>query len=152
GTLAGARLQHPELALLNRKLDVLHVTIVALELLIDFDELAIRFGHSLFERPAARARARERLGRADAGDHVFARWVGEIFAEDAALARRRIARERDAGRAVVAQIAEHHRLHRHRGAPIGRDIVKLAISDRARIFPRAEHRLDRAPQLIPRIV
>ena len=42
GALAGARLQHPELAALDRELDVLHVAVVLLEHAADAHELGDR--------------------------------------------------------------------------------------------------------------
>ena len=50
GALAGAGLQHPELARLDRELDVLHVAVVALEDAVDAHELAVRLGHRAFHR------------------------------------------------------------------------------------------------------
>ena len=64
------------------------------------------------------------------------------------LAVCRIARECNAGCAVVAEIAEHHRLHVDRRAPFGRDAVALAIDDGAFVLPRTEHRADGAPELL----
>ena len=64
------------------------------------------------------------MRRADAGDDVLALRVREPLAVELLLARRRIARERDAGRAVVAEVAEDHRLHVARGAPVVGDVVQ----------------------------
>ena len=50
GALAVARLQHPELAALDRELDVLHVAVVRLEPLADPQQLLVRRRHRLFER------------------------------------------------------------------------------------------------------
>src|SRR5208282_4071756 len=50
------------------------------------------------------------------------------------------------GRAIVAQVAEDHRLHGHRGTPVSGDIVELAISIRALVVPRAEDRADSFPR------
>ena len=52
----------------------------------------------------------------------------------------------------LAHIAEHHRLHIDRGAPIGGDGVQPAIGDRPLIHPGREHSADRAPQLIARLL
>ena len=49
GALAVARLQHPELALLDGELDVLHVVVVLLEHLADLVELLVDLGHVLAE-------------------------------------------------------------------------------------------------------
>ena len=50
GALAGPRLQHPELAFLDRELDVLHVAVVLLERGEHFGELAVGVGHRRLER------------------------------------------------------------------------------------------------------
>jgi hypothetical protein len=52
----------------------------------------------------------------------------------------------------VAHIAEHHRLHVDRRAPGFRDVVQHAVGDGARHHPAFEHRADRAPKLIVRIL
>ena len=65
-----------------------------------------------------------------------------------ALAGRRIARERDARRARVAQVAEHHRLDVARRAPALRDVVHLAATAGAG-SSRVEDGADRAPELLP---
>ena len=52
GALAVAGLQHPELALLDRELHVLHVAVVLLEDAVDAHELGIGLGHRAFHRAA----------------------------------------------------------------------------------------------------
>ncbi len=123
GAFAGTRLQEIELARLNRELDVLHVAVMRLEFLVDVDELVVDVGESLFEGflVADDLRLRDRQRRADAGDDVFALRVRQVLAEEFLLAGRRIAREGDAGRAVIAHVPEDHRLHVDGGAPIVRD-------------------------------
>ena len=116
GALAVARLQHEQLAVLDRELEVLHVAEVILEQLRDAHELGVRRRQLLRELG-------DRLGRADAGDDVLALRVGQELAVELGGAGRRVARERDAGRAVVAEVAEHHRLHVDRGAHRRRDVV-----------------------------
>ena len=83
--LAAARLQHPELAALDRELDVLHVAVVLLEPLVDRDELAIGLRHLALERrQVLRVRGAaglvDRLRRADAGDDVLALGVLQVLA------------------------------------------------------------------------
>ena len=92
------------------------------------------------------------LRRADAGDDVFALRIDQEFAVELVLAGRWIAREGNAGRRVVAHIAEHHGLHIDRGAPAFRNALQAAIGDGALVHPRTEHRADRAPQLIVRVL
>jgi hypothetical protein len=50
GALAGARLQHPQLALLDREFEVLHVAVVLLERAVDARELGEGLRHRLFHR------------------------------------------------------------------------------------------------------
>jgi len=72
GALAGAGLQHPQLAALDRELDVLDVLVVLLELLGDALELAVDLGHLLFQlgdRPRGRRAGSRRTRRSD-------RWPG----------------------------------------------------------------------------
>jgi hypothetical protein len=76
----------------------------------------------------------------------------EEFAVELVGAVGGIARERHAGAGRVARVAEHHRLHVDRGAPLGGDVVLAAIDDRAVVHPGAEHGAGGAAQLIPRIV
>ncbi len=95
---------------------------------------------------------RQMLRGADAGDDILALGIDQIFAVKLVVAGRRVAGKGDAGRAIRAHIAEHHRLDIDRGAPIGRDLVQPAIGDRARVHPRAEDRADRAPQLVARLL
>ena len=163
--LAVARLQHEELAALDGEFHVLHVAEMLFEPRRDFQQLAVDRGKAFLERgdacalrssslmplalgPFAPGGQADLARRANAGDHVLALRIGQKLAVDALLAGGRIAREGDAGRAVVAEVAEHHRLHGDRGAPVARDVVELAVGDRAIVVPRAEHRADRLPQLL----
>ena len=120
-------------------------------------ELRERLRHRLFHRRLVGAGLLARdlgdlLRRADAGDDVLALRVDQEFAVEPLLAGRRIAGEGDAGRRGVAHVAEHHRLHVDRGAPAFRNVVQAAIGDGARVHPRAEHRADRAPELLVRVL
>src|SRR5260370_1150004 len=80
--------------------------------------------------------------RADA----FALSVRQILAIDSLFPGARIARERYTGGAIGTEIAEHHRLHRDRGAPIAGNIIHAAIGDRPIVVPRVEPRAARHPQ------
>ncbi len=106
GSLGVAGLEHPDLALLDRELDVLHFLVVLLELLArSASSCLYAFGHVLAERLF------DSLRRADAGDDVFALGVDEVVAVEHRLADGAVAGQADAGRAIVAQVAEDHRLH-----------------------------------------
>ena len=157
GALAGARLQHPQPAVLDGEFEVLHVAIMSLERAKMRGQLGEGLGHQLLERRRLRAcRDARRLGdvlrRADAGDDILALRIDQKLAIELLLAGRGIAREGDAGRRGVAHIAEHHGLHADRGAPVLGDVVELAIGDGARRHPRLEHGADGAPQLLVHIL
>ena len=157
GAFARARLQHPELALLDGEFEILHVAVVALEHAADALQLLECGRHGGFHGWPVGAGLLARLlgnflGRADAGDHILALGIDQELAVEALLAGRRIAREGDAGRRGLAHIAEHHRLHVDPSAPAFRNIVQPAIGDGALVHPRAEHGADRAPQLLMRIL
>ena len=149
-----ARLQHIQLVLLDGEFDVLHVAIVLLERRAHLHQLGVGRGHGVFHAALIRLRAflGHRLRRADAGDDILALRVDQVFAVEDVLTGRGIAGEADAGRAILAHIAEDHRLDVHGRAPIGGDVVQAAIGVGARVHPAAEHRADRAPQLGVRIL
>ena len=157
GALAGARLQHPELAALDGELEVLHVAVVLLEPVGDRDEGREGLRHQLLQRRLVGAggdarRLGQVLRRADAGDHVLALRVDQELAVERLLAGRGIAREGDAGGRGLAHIAEHHRLHVDGGAPARGDVVQLAVGDGARVHPARKHGADRAPELLLRVL
>ena len=157
GPLAAARLQHIELALLDRELDVLHVAVMRLQASAHVGELAEDLGHDLFHGRQGRsvgflAGNGQMLRRPDACDHVLALRVDQIFTVELVFAGRGITGERHAGRAVLAHVAEHHGLHVHRGAPVLGNVVQPAIGDRARDHPALEHGADRTPELLVRIL
>ena len=139
--LAGAGLEHEELAFLHREFHVLHVAVMRSPAAAD----GAQFGERLRASPLpcdgrlpALALAHDfgnRLRRADARHHVFALGVDQEFAVEQLFAGRRIAREGDAGGTCLAAIAEHHRLHRDRRAPVFGNVVQLAIGVGARTVP-----------------
>ena len=87
-------------------------------------------GHRLFEAGEAGAFGLgpgDGLGRADAGDHILALGVDEVFAVEVGLAGGRVAGEGHAGAAVVTHVAEDHGLDVDGGAPVVGDAVQAAI-------------------------
>ena len=52
----------------------------------------------------------------------------------------------------LAHIAEHHRLDVDRRAPVAGDMVEPAIGPRPLRLPGAEHRADRAPELVVHVL
>src|SRR6185436_9426852 len=100
--LADPGLQQPELAALDRELDVAQVSVVTFE-----------SGHGRHQLVVAGpVQALEVLQRhrvADAGNNVFALGVGEVVAVDALLPVGRVTSERHTCAGVCAKIAEDHR-------------------------------------------
>ena len=82
GPLAGAGLQHEELAALDGELDVLHVVVVLLERVLDLQQL-------LVDRLVPLGHFVDGQRRADAGHHVFALGVDQELAVELVLAGRR---------------------------------------------------------------
>ena len=153
GALARAGLQHPELGLFDRELDVLHVAVMGFEPVEHRRQLGIDLRHRLFHRRGLGAglftrRLGQILRRADAGDDVLALRIDQEFAVIGAVALGGIAGEGDAGRRRVAHIAEDHRLDVDRGAPVRGDVVEAAIDLGTLRLPRSEHRADCAPELV----
>ena len=145
GALADARLQHPELALLDGELGVAHVAVVLLEPSEDREQFLVDRGEVLRQRV-------EVFRVADARHDVLALRVDQEVAVRLVLTGGGVAREADAGAAVVVAVAEHHRLHVDGGAEIVADALTHAIRDGARSVPAAEHGFDRALQLHHRVL
>ena len=141
GALAGAGLQHPQAAVLDGELQVLHVPVVALELAADPPELPVGPGLYLLETC-------ERLRRADPGHHVLALGVDQKLPVQGLLSRGRIAREGHPGGAVLAHVAVDHGLHVHRRAPVVGDAFQLAVADRPVAVPGAEDGADGSLELL----
>ena len=120
GALRRARLQHPQLASLDRELEVLHVLVVLLELARVALELRVHLRHVLLQ-------CADRLGVAHPGDHVLALRVGQVVAVQLPRADDRVAGEGDAGARCRAHVAEDHHLHVDRRAQVVRDALEAAV-------------------------
>ena len=141
--LAVARLQAIEPPTLDRELEVLHLFVVALELVAQLEKLSVEAGHLLRHR-------RDRLRCADARDYVLALGVHEVLAVHDVLAGGRIAGEANTGGRVVAHVAKDHRADVDRRS-VGhrrRDPELSPIIDGTLAIPRLEHRLDREFELL----
>ena len=145
GAFAVAGLQDVEAVVFDGELEVLHVLEMLLEERRDFHERLVRSRHFLGE-------LRDRMRRAHARHDVFALGVDQIFAVEDFLAGRRITSKGNAGRARVAHVAEDHRLHIDRRAPVVGNAVFAAVDDGAVVVPGAEDCADRAPELFARIL
>ncbi len=135
GALTDAGLQHPQLAPLDRELDVAHVAVVVLKRGEHAVELARDLGHHVVELG-------DRGGVADTGNHVFALGVDEEIAVELVGAVGGIARERDTRRAALTLVAEHHRLNVDGRAEVVGDAVEAAVVDRTPVHPRPEDGFD----------
>ena len=143
--LAVARLQHEQFPALDRELEILHVAIVPFEAVRDLLKLREDFGLGL-------RKIRDLLGRADAGDDVFALRVAQILAEQHRFAGVRIAREGHARARVVAEVAEDHLHHGHGRAPIVGNSIESTVVDRAFAVPRVEDGSDRQVELLANVL
>ena len=143
--LAVAGLQHVQAAPFDRELDVLHVLIVMFQRIGGLHELFVHFRHLVLEFG-------NRPRRTNAGDDVLALRIGEKLAVESFFTGGRIPGEGHAGAAIVAHVAEHHRLDIDRCAEIVRNPVQIAIDDRPFIVPGAEYRFHRHEQLLHRIL
>ena len=144
GPLGAPRLEHVQLAALDRELEVLDVAVVLLELLADPLELGVDGRHVGLHLGD--------LGRGpDAGHDVLALGVGEVLAEQRLLARVRVAGERHAGARVVAHVAEDHGHDVDRGAEVVGDLLVVAVVDGALAEPAREDGLDRQVELLVRV-
>ena len=85
--------------------------------------------------------------RADAGDHVFAGRIGEVFTEENVLPGGWIAGEGNAGARGLAEVTKHHGLDAYGGAHMFVDIVHFAVNNRPGRVPGQEDRLDGVPEL-----
>ena len=151
--LAGPRLEHPDLALLDGELHILHVAIMRFQPGEDILQLREGIRHGRFERGIlgfefGTGLLGEPQGRARAGDDIFALGVGQIFAVDLAGSRGRIARERNASGRCFTAVAEHHRLHGDRCSHVVGDGMQTPVAFRAIVAPGPEHGADRAPELL----
>ena len=144
GPLRRARLEHVQLAALDRELEVLDVAVMALELLPDPPELGVDLGH-------VGRHLGDLRGGPDAGHDVLALGVGQVLAEEGLLAGIRVPRERDARPGIVAHVAEDHRHDVDRRAQVVGDLLVVAVVDGALAEPAREHGLDGQLELLVRV-
>ncbi len=145
GPLADPGLQHPQLAALDRELDVAQVAVVGLQAAHDLTQLGERGGVELVE-------VGERQRVADARHDVLALRVLQVVAVVAGHAGGGVTREADAGAGVVAEVAEHHGHDVDRGAEVVRDALAAAVQPGAVGVPRVEDGLDGQVQLLARVL
>ncbi len=109
GPLAVSCLEHKELVFFDGKFDVLHILVMFFKYVADTGQLLVTFRHNFFHRRQAGLFGTiDRLGSANAGDHIFTLGVNEVFAIEIVLAGRGIAGECDAGGTIVTHVAINH--------------------------------------------
>ena len=126
--LGRARLQEKELSTLDGELDVLNILAGALEGLRRDEQGCVSLRQFIRER---RQRLRRELSRHD----IFTLRPRKVFSVGRRVAGQRITREKDASARAGVEIAEHHRLDRHRCPEIVGDAVVLAIAPGAAGVP-----------------
>ena len=110
GSLTVSGLKHEELAVLNGELHILHISVVILEGLADLLELGKRLGELLLHLGYLH-------GSTDARNDVLALCIGKELTEEALSAGSGVTGKSNAGAAVIAHVAECHRLDVNSGAP-----------------------------------
>ncbi len=138
-------LEEPQLAALDRELDVAQVPVEALER----HGIAFKLARHGWQADRELGQC---FGLVAARDDVLALCVEHHVAVHCRLARGRISGEQHARARVDAAIPEDHRLDRDGRPEIVRDALPLPIRPRPVAVPRAEHRLSRCSELDPRIV
>ena len=138
-------LQHVKFAFFDREFHILHISVMIFQSIAHFEELLVHVGHDF-------RHLRDRHGRTYAGHNVFALRVHKEFAHKPFFAGSGVTRERNAGAAIVAHVAERHHLNVYGSTPGIRDVVVHTIDVRTGVVPRTEHRFDRFKQLFFRIV
>mmetsp|Transcript_21841 Transcript_21841/g.51908 ORF Transcript_21841/g.51908 Transcript_21841/m.51908 type:complete len:215 (+) Transcript_21841:130-774(+) len=151
--LPRAGLQHVELALLDCKLDVLHVPVMVLQLVPNVFQLAEDPGHHLLQRRQVAAMGlasldRQLLGCSDAGHNVLTLGVDQELSVEILGAVGRIAGEGNSRGAVVAHVAEDHRLNVHGRAPLLRDVMQLPVGLGPLVHPGTKNSAHSAPELL----
>ena len=145
GSLTVSGLQHVQLAVLNGKLHILHISVVRLQCLANLLEILEGL--------------RELVGHlgnlhrcTNAGYHVLALCIGQELAEQTLAAGCRISCEGNTGTAVITHVTESHGLYVYSSTPGVRDIVVTTVNVGTGVVPGTEHGLDGAVQLLLRII
>jgi len=157
GALAGSGLKHVELAVVDGELHVLHVVVVLLQYPPDLLELLVDLGHGFLERGQVGARDEglhlvDGVRRADAGNHVLALRIHQIFAVEVVLAGGGVTGEPHTSAGVVTSVAEDHGHDNHRSAPVVGEAVEAAVGAGLVAVPAVEHALDGTEQLVTRLL
>ena len=113
---------------------------------VEFLELAVDLRHFLFH-------VGNRFGRADAGHHVLALGIGQVFTVDHVFAGAGVAREADASARVGPHVAKHHRddIHGRAAGHLFGNLELAPVVNGAFAVPGPEHGADGDFELLVRI-
>ena len=143
-SLTASCLKHIKFSVLNRKLHILHVSVMAFQSCADFIKLLKYFGHHF-------RHLRDRHRCTDTCHNVLALGIHQKLTHQLLLARSRISCECNAGAGLIGPVAERHLLYVYSGSPGIRDIIVTTVYVRTGVVPGTEHGFYRAHQLIFRI-
>ncbi|MBS1271862.1 MAG: hypothetical protein MAGBODY4_00994 [Candidatus Marinimicrobia bacterium] len=152
--LAVPRLEHPEFAVLDGELEILHIFVVCFQFVLDLNQFFVLLRHLGFQgcwSVFGFIDLVNRMRRPNTGNDIFALGVRQIFAVELVLAGGGISGESHAGSGPFTQVPEDHRLHVDRRAPFIRNVVQFAVCDSALVIPGAEDRPDSHPELLFRV-
>ena len=139
--LSDARLQHPELATLNREFDIAQIAVVGFEATHHRHQLAM-CGRLHLGQIVQTQRV------ADTSNNILTLCIGEVIAVSAGRARRWIARKRNPRTGIRAEIAEHHRADVDGRAKVMRDALTSTVEARAICVPRVKYSADGKVELL----
>ena len=105
-TLTNTRLQHPQLAVLNRELNIAQILVVLLELIHDCNQLVVGL-------LVMRCKLNQRLRITNTRHNVFTLGVHQNIAVHARVAGRGVTREANTRARILAHVAKHHGLNVH---------------------------------------
>ena len=150
-TFSGPRLKHPEISLLDGKLDILHISVMFFQRLVHINELVILIVHDLFQRDLGSillALYIDGHGCPDACNHILSLCILEVLAVEHILSGCRVSGKGNAGSRTVSHVPEYHCLDIHCGSPFAGDVIEFSVGDGPGGIPGPEHCLDTAPDLL----
>ena len=142
--LSVTSLQHPQLAFLDSKLNILHITEVLFEFLTSYEKLFMRF-RKIFGHLC------DGLRGADTSNDVLALCINEILTVKHIFSSGRVTCECNAGPGTLPGVTKDHSLNVDGCSPSGRNSVLLAINNRAVVLPGVEDGRHGSLELLARI-
>ncbi len=145
GALPHPRLQHVELAFLDRKFHVLHVAVMFFKQHAHLFELLVHLGH----QPRHFSQVHR---RANASDNVFSLRVDQEISVKNFFPGRRVASETHARARVFSDVAKHHLHDVHGRSQQARDAFHAPVRHGLLGIPRSKNGSDRSPELLLRVL